>query len=147
MDLASADALLATYLTDNWSHTPIAWENVEPRNWSSAGQPLLPEGLVDYVQVRTFATGNSNITVDRSCIRTRVQIQIAVCVKSGTGTRSAKGWQDELNLLLENALLSDGSGVLRLSTMIGSEGYPAVNGWYVYESAFAGYFERFRSVA
>lgn len=143
MNLEGADALLAAHLSENWPHTPIAWENVEPRSWTAPGQPLLPDGEADYLIVRSDLVGNRTVTIPGTCVRSQVQYLFSVCVKQGTGTRKAKKWLDHLVELLENVTLRGTEGTLRVSTMIGSVGYAAENGWHVEEASFMVYFERY----
>ena len=90
MTLEQADALIATYLSSNWTATLIAWENVDPRAFSMPGQPLLPDGTADYLQVRSYEVSNRTVTIPAHCIRSHVQLQISVCVKAGSGVRKAK---------------------------------------------------------
>jgi hypothetical protein len=143
LNLEQADAALAAYLVANWTATPIAWENVEARGWTTAGQPLLPEGTADFIAVQLYPVADIQITVPGTCHRTAVAVQIAVCVKAGTGSRIAKRHLSSLVALLGNLTLPTANGDLRISNMTGSGGYLAENGWYVMEAAFAGHFERF----
>jgi hypothetical protein len=145
MNLEGADALISQYLVTNWPHTEIAWQNVDPRAWTQPGQPLLPEGQADFLIVRSELVGNETVTVPATCVRSQVQYLFSVCVKQGTGTRQAKKWLDHLVDLLENVTLRDTSGTVRVSTMIGSVGYAAENGWHVEEASFMIYFERYTS--
>jgi hypothetical protein len=69
---------------------------------------------------------------------------VAVCVKEGTGVRTAKGYVDTLVGLLENRTLKSPGGVVRLNTLTGPTAYPAPNGWYCEEFAIMYYFEQFR---
>jgi hypothetical protein len=142
MTLEGADALISSHLVANWPHTPIAWGNVEPRAWTQPGQPLLPEGDDDFLIVRSELVRNQTVTVPATCVRSQVQYLFSVCVKQGTGTRQAKKWLDHLVDLMENVTLRDTDGTLRVSTMIGSVGYAAENGWHVEEASFMVYFER-----
>lgn len=143
MNFESSDALVSTHLSENWTHTPIAWGNVEPRAWAVPGQPLLPEGEDDFLIVRSELVGNETITIPAYCVRSQVQYLFSVCVKQGTGTRQAKKWLDHLVDLMENVTLRSTDGTLRVSTMIGSVGYAAENGWHVEEASFMIYFERY----
>lgn len=143
MTLDQADELLVTYLSDNWTETPIAWPNVEPRNWTEAGQPLLPDGTDDYIAVRGMGLGSQTITVDGSCIRYTGQLFIASCVKDGTGVRRAKSHLTGILELLENETLSGPDGSVRLGTITGPVGYSSANGWYVEEVGLLYHFERY----
>ena len=142
MNLEGADALISGHLVEGWTHTEIAWQNVDPRAWTQPGQPLLPEGEEPFLIVRSELVGNETITVPATCVRSQVQYLFSVCVKQGTGTRQAKKWLDHLVELLENVTLRGTDGTLRVSTMIGSVGYAAENGWHVEEASFMVYFER-----
>lgn len=143
MTYTEADKLISEYLASQWTTTPIAWPNIEPRSFVPIGQPLLPMGTSDYVALRSQGVGSQTITVDRSCVRYAGQLFVAACVKEGTGVRTAKGYVDELVDLLENRTLKGSGGVVRLSTLTGPTGYPAPNGWYCEEFAVMYYFERY----
>jgi hypothetical protein len=143
MTPVQAEALLYTYLSANWTATKIAWQNVEPRDFTSPSQPLLPEGTDDYIAVRVMLVNSTTITMPANCIRYRGQLMVGVCVKENTGTRTAKNRLSSLVELLENATISDVNGSLRIGNMAGSLGYPAPNGWYVEDSSFMFTFERF----
>ena len=143
MTLEQADALIATYLSSNWTATPIAWENVDPRAFSMPGQPLLPDGTADYLQVRSYEVSNRTVTIPAHCIRSHVQLQISVCVKAGSGVRKAKKHLSDLVNLLENATIGASGSQIRFGTLIGSAGYFSDNGWYIRDAAFPFYFERY----
>ncbi|NCC40465.1 MAG: hypothetical protein EOM21_13615 [Gammaproteobacteria bacterium] len=143
MTLEDADALIATYLSTHWTTTPIAWANVDPRAFSQPGQPLLPDGTADYVQVRSYLVSNRTVTVPAHCIRSHVQLQISVCVKAGTGVRKAKKHLSDLVKLLENATIGSSGAHIRIGTLIGAAGYFSDNGWYIEDAAFPFYFERY----
>lgn len=138
MNLEEADALLTTYLAEHWTHTPIAWQNIEPRNFSEMGQPLLPSGTENYVAIRSEIVGNRTLTVPGSCIRTQMQLQVAVCVKENTGTRNTRRLLSELVELLENQRI----GSLSFGTLAGAARYVTENGWFVEEASLPCYFER-----
>jgi hypothetical protein len=74
------------------------------------------------------------------------QLFVAVCVKEGTGVRTAKGYVDLLVELLENQTLTNADGDVRMGTITGPTGYPSENGWYVEEFAILFAFEKFRAV-
>jgi hypothetical protein len=143
MDLEQADALIDTHLATHWTTTPIAWANVEPRAFSQPGQPLLPDGTADYVQVRTYLVSNRTVTVPAHCIRSHMQLQVSVCVKAGKGDRKAKKHLSDLVILLENATIGASGAHIRIGTLIGSAGYFSDNGWYIEDAAFPFYFERY----
>ena len=144
MTYTEADRLIQEHLSANWATTPIAWPNIEPRSFVPIGQPLLPMGTSDYVALRSQGAGSQAITVNGSCVRYAGQLFVAVCVKEGTGVRTAKGYVDTLVGLLENRTLKGPGGVVRLSTLTGPTAYPAPNGWYCEEFAIMYYFEQFR---
>ena len=143
MNLADADKILTEYLAANWTTTEIAWPNIEGRDFSAAGHPLLPTGTADYVALRTHGTGSRTVTVDGRCIRYSSQLFVAVCVKEGTGVRAARGHLDGLILLLENKTLSGNSGTIRMGTITGPVDYVAPNGWFVSEVGIMYFYERY----
>jgi hypothetical protein len=142
MTLEEADALLTTYLAEHWTQTPIAWQNIEPRNFSEMGQPLLPSGTEDFIAVRSEIVNNQTLTVPGRCIRTQMQLQVAVCVKENTGTRSARRWLSDLVALLENQRIGDPGSQLSFGTLSGAARYVTDNGWFVEEASLPCYFER-----
>jgi hypothetical protein len=144
VNYTQADKLITEYLTANWSTTPIVWPNLEPRDYSAVGQPLLPRGTTDYVALRSHGTGSQTITVTGSCVRYMGQLFVAVCVKEGTGVRTAKGYVDSLVDLLENQTLTNADGDVRMGTISGPTEYPSENGWFVSEFALMFAFEKFR---
>lgn len=144
MTYTDADRLIQEYLAANWTTTPIAWPNVEPRSFVPIGQPLLPMGTADYIALRSHGTGSQTVTVNGSCIRYSGQLFAAIAVKEGTGVRTAKGHTDTLVALLENKTIKEpGTGAVRMGTITGPTEYPAPNGWFVVEFAVMFYFERF----
>ncbi|MCO5761594.1 MAG: DUF4128 domain-containing protein [Chromatiaceae bacterium] len=144
MTYTDADRLIQEYLAANWTTTQIAWPNVEPRSFVPIGQPLLPMGTSDYIALRSHGTGSQTITVNRKCVRYTGQLFVAVCVKEGTGVRTAKGHTDTLVNLLENKTITEhGTGDVRMNTITGPTEYPAPNGWFVIEFAIMYAFERF----
>lgn len=143
MNLAESDKLLTEYLAANWTATPISWPNIENRDYSVAGHPLLPTGTADYVALRTHGAGSRTVTVDGRCIRYSSQLFVAVCVKEGTGVRGARGHLDGLVALLENATLSGTAGRIRMSNITGPVDYAAPNGWFVSEVGIMYFYERY----
>ena len=143
MNFAESDKILTEYLAANWTTTPISWPNVEGRDYSVAGHPLLPVGTADYVALRTHGAGSRTVTVDGRCIRYSSQLFIAVCVKEGTGVRAARGHLDGLVALLENATLSGTAGQIRMSNVTGPADYMAPNGWFVSEVGIMYHYERY----
>ena len=143
MTFAESDKLLNEYLAANWTATPISWPNIEGRNYSAAGHPLLPTGPADYVALRTHGAGSRTVTVDGRCIRYSSQLFVAVCVKEGTGVRGARAHLDGLVTLLENATLSGAMGQVRMSNITGPVDYQAPNGWFVSEIGIMYHYERY----
>lgn len=137
-----AEAALYSLLESRWTTTPLAWSNVDERDFSEPGQPLLPDGDRDYVSVRVDVFGSRTLTVPANCIRYSGQLALGICVKERTGTRQAKAYLADLADLLENQTLVANGGNLRLSTLSNTADYIAENGWYVLEATFAFYFER-----
>lgn len=143
MNFSQSDKIITEHLAANWTTTPISWPNIEGRNYSAVGQPLLPAGTADYIALRSHGAGSRTVTVDGSCIRYSSQLFVAVCVKEGTGVRTAKGNVDTLVALLENATLRGNSGSVRMNNITGPTEYSAPNGWYVIEFAVMYHYERF----
>ena len=143
MRFDEAESALYHLLASHWTATPLAWHNVDERNFGDPGQPLLPDGDDDYLSVRLDIFPGRTITVPGTCVRYGGQLAIGICVKERTGTRQAKTYLADLAELLENQTLVHDGGRLRLSTLSNTADYFAENGWYVLEATFALYFERY----
>lgn len=143
MNLSGADKIISEYLSDNWTKTPISWPNIEGRDFTAPGQPLLPMGTEDYIAVRTAGSGSRTITIPGTCIRTSAQLFLAVMVKETTGQRKALAYVDDLIELFENAVLPGSDGEVRMSNTSGPASYPTPNGWFTSEIGIMFYFERF----
>jgi hypothetical protein len=144
MTYTDADRLIQEYLAANWTTTPIAWPNVEPRSFVPIGQPLLPMGTANYIALRSHGTGSQTVTVNGSCIRYSGQLFCGVNVKEGMGVRTAKGYVDTLVALLENKTIHEpGTGAVRMGTITGPTEYFSPNGWFTIEFAIMYSFERF----
>lgn len=145
MTVDEASAVLENFFMVYWTATPIAFENVELRNWQEPGQPLLPEGDEDYIFLRSSINTSTVITVPGRCRRYQGTIRVGVAVRDGTGTRIGDGYAADLINLLEGRELSEATGMLRIWTLVGSVKYRPTSGWYVNELAFNFSFERYVS--
>ena len=143
MRVDEAEAALYALLAQSWTATPLAWHNVDERNFTEPGMPLLPDGDTDYVSVRLDVFSATTLTVPANCIRYSGQLALGICVKERTGTRQAKKYLSDLAALLENQTLASDGGHLRVATLSNTADYFAENGWYVLEATFALYFERY----
>ena len=142
MNLAQADKVIAEFLASRWTTTPIVWPNVEARNFQVAGHPMLPQGEVDYISIRTAGEGSRTIVLGGGCVRYTGVMYLASCVKEGTGVRLAKERLSDLIVLFENAQLSSQYGTIRMGSISGPIGYPAQGGWYIEEAGFMFTFDR-----
>lgn len=142
MNYVQASTALQVYLNSNWSATPLAFNNVEERNWTAVGQPILPEGDSDYVTLRTHIPSSTYITVPGHCRRYFGTLFLAVAVRKGTGTRTMETYITDLIALFEGKTLSTADGELRVWTLTGNAEYE-LNDWFVNEIAFGFSFERF----
>jgi hypothetical protein len=143
MRIDEAEETVYQILAQNWSLTPLAWHNVDARNYTLPGQPLLPDGTEDYLAVRLDIHAATTLTVPGHCIRYAGQLSLGICVKERTGTRQAKTYLSELADLLENQRLVSEHGTLMVSPLSNQGDYFAENGWYVLEAAFPIHFERY----
>lgn len=143
MRLDDAEAAVYTLLATRWTATPLAWHNVDPRNFIVPGEPLLPDGDADFIAVRLDIFGSTTLTVPGNCIRYSGQLALGICVKERTGTRQAKTYLADLSALLENQTIKSSDGAIRVSTLSNTADYFAENGWYVLEATFPLYFERY----
>lgn len=147
MTLAEAEAALYALLQEHWTQTPLAWRNVDPRNYAGPSQPLLPDGDADYLSIQVDIFSATTVTVPGSCIRYAGQLVAGICVKESTGTRQAKQYLTEVCALAENSRIVSSDGNVRLSTLSNMVDYFLDNGWYVLEATFPLYFERYLTPA
>lgn len=143
MDVLSCSALLESYIGTNWSDTPVAYENVDARNWTEVGQPLLPDGTEDYLAVRQHIQKSEYITVPGTCRRYFGTLYTGIMTRDGTGTRNAEGHAKKLIELFEGIEISSPDGMLRMWSLTGSHKYRPAEGWYAIELAFNFSFERY----
>jgi hypothetical protein len=143
MTITDAEESIYAYIASVWEVTPLAWRNVDPRNYGDPSQPLLPDGEADYVSVGVDIFSATTLTVPGNCIRYTGQATFGVCVPERTGTRVAKTYVSQLCDLLENQRLRSSDGSLAISTLSNQVSYWTENGWYVVEAAFPIYFERY----
>lgn len=143
MRVDEAEEAVYTLLSTRWSQTPLSWHNVDERDYSVPGEPLLPDGDRDYISVRLDIFGSTTLTVPGNCIRYGGQLALGICVKERTGTRQAKTYLADLSALLENQTIKSSDGSIRVSTLSNTADYFAENGWYVLEATFPLYFERY----
>lgn len=142
MTISDAEEAVYGALASLWTTTPIAWRNVDPRNYADPSQPLLPDGDSDYISVSVDIFSSTTLTVPGNCIRYAGQVALGICVPERTGTRTAKTYLSQLCALLENQRLRTDAGSVAVSTLANQGSYISENGWYVLEAAFPLYFER-----
>ena len=143
MNFPEAEEALYQYLDENWAATPLAWRNVDPRNFADPSQPLLPDGTTDYLAIRVDVYSGQTITVPGNCVRYTGQLSVGICVRERTGTRQAKTYLATLAEMLENRRLISSAGSLMVSPLSNQGDYFAENGWYVLEASFPIHFERY----
>lgn len=143
MTISDAEEAVYGALESLWTQTPIAWRNIDPRNYSDPSQPLLPDGEVDYVSVSVDIFSATTLTVPGNCIRYAGQVALGICVPERTGTRTAKTYLAQLCSLLENQRLRTEAGTVTVSPLSNQGSYVAENGWYVLEASFPLHFERY----
>lgn len=142
MNYVEASTLLQVFMFNNWTATPLAFNNVDSRNWTSVDQPVIPEGDSDYITVRTHIFHSQFITIPGTCRRYFGSLRLAISVRKGTGTRANETYATDLIGLLEGRTLSDASGELRVWTLTGNAEYGDED-WHVNELAFGFSFERY----
>lgn len=145
MNLNEARKIIEVQLADNWSYTPIKWQNVENRNLSIPAQQVLEFGTDDYLAVDVDIFSSLTITVPASCIRYSGEIITSLCVKEGKGAAILDQYATFLINILENKTLPGDSDPVRVRNITGSALYRAAPGWYVRETRFSFFFNRFVS--
>ena len=143
MNILEAETLIETYLSENWTRTPITYPNVMPADFSAAGQPLLPKGTNDYIALRYSFSQSEAITVPGTCRRYYGSIRITAFVRRQTGTRQLASYANDLISLFEGKEISNSSGqLLRVWGLTGSIEL-TYDDWYARELAFSASFERY----
>ena len=146
MTKKEARKLIEVYLASNWSQTPIQWENVESRDNTSASREILEFGQADYLSVDIDFIGSRTITVPAHCIRYSCLLVLSVHVKEGKGAAVVDGYSDALIGLLENKTLPGSDSPVRIRNITGEASYYTETGWYVSETQFSFWFDRYTSV-
>ena len=145
MNLKEARKLIEVYLATNWTSTAIKWENVESRDMRFPARQILEFGQDDYLAADIDIIGSRTITVPAHCIRYSGLLITSICVKEGKGASLSDGYTDTLIGLLENKTLQGTSDTLRIRNITGSATYYSDTGWFVSETQFSFYFNRFVS--
>jgi hypothetical protein len=143
MELREARALIEQYLSSNWPHTPVRWQNVEAVNIGVPSQPLLPTGDEDYLQVDIDLVNTMAITVPADCRRRYGQLVFTVFVKENTGAGISADYQDKLINLFEYKVLGADTERLRVQNVTGSASFFVDTGWFVAQSRLAFYFNKY----
>lgn len=145
MNSLQASQLIETYLSTNWTATKLAYENVDPRDWSATGTPLLTKGTNSFVRLyKQFATSEP-VTVNRSCRRYYGFLHTLIHTKEGIGARTAETHAESMITLIEGKEISDANGTLRFWDMIQNSRYWIDGGWFVIDLSFKFSFEKYTS--
>jgi hypothetical protein len=122
------------YISANWSSTKIAWENVEPRDFTDPAAPFLYDSTDPYIFVSVSVDTSRQIEMPNVCKRYYGQVMIDVHVPEGKGSRVAKSLLGSLNDLLEDTTLSNNIRIQDFNR-IGNE-YQLRQGWATYAAVW-----------
>ena len=140
MKINDARRAIETYLNTNWTETPIDFENVESRDLSLAGQPLLWEGQNPFLAFDLDIIGSRQISAYPACMRFNGSIDLKVCVKEGTGPGYSTELCDDLLALFQDKVLYHSTEEIRVGTASGPIDYVTSAGWYVQQLQFPFFF-------
>lgn len=123
--------VITGHIAANWWMTPVAWEGVEPRNYSLDGAPLLAEGTEDFIVVSISFEQENSINIPHACVRLIGYIIIDINVKADTGTGAVTRYRDALNNLLQYKSL----GVsIRTREFLAGGAYRILEGWVTHSA-------------
>lgn len=128
MSKAVIAELLETTIQSNWD-TPIAWPNVESRDHSLPGSPLLSEGNKNYISFSVDITKTEAVEIPLGFIRYHGYINVDLYIKEGVGTRKAESLIDSLNDLFQYRIISDNTTCIRTHEYIDSGIFTILEGW------------------
>jgi len=131
VNLVQAETTIQAYLSQRWTATPVVYPNVLPANFAAPGQPLIPEGDVDYIALRHEFTQAQFITVPARCSRYSGYLYLTVSVRRETGTRALSTHCSELIELfsgqelhlIESAGIATTAHAIMWDTVAGAESY------------------------
>lgn len=129
MSNAQITQLIEETLQAGWVSTQIGWANVENRDQTIAGSPLLSEGTNSYIDFSVDFTGSSAIEIPLGYIRYHGYINVDIYTKEGVGTRSAEGIVDDLNDLFQYRTFLDGTLCVRTHEYLDTGTFTILQGW------------------
>jgi len=101
---SEANNAIRKYFQDNWTDTPIAYENIPEVDFTDPARPKLFEGDTNYALIEIFF-GNTNASeVGQSTTawrRLRGDITVKLHIKKESGTHDEAGYIDLLRELFE----------------------------------------------
>lgn len=83
---------LETYLSDNWSYTPIAYEN----------EQFEPTGDDPFIALNIVLNPSENAAIGKVCVRLNGTISIRVYARYDIGSKTSLDLVDKLVEILEN---------------------------------------------
>lgn len=95
---ASVSSAIESYINDNWSVTPIAWENA----------PFEMPETDPWIRVTVVFHDNSNAGLGSSCVLYQGTIAVQIFTRYDTGTGRAIAIADALIALLQNKIIENG---------------------------------------
>jgi hypothetical protein len=136
MSKVAITTLLETTVQDNWSSTPIAWQNVEARDSALSGAPLLSAGSKSYISFMVDITKTEAIEIPLGYIRYFGYVGIDVYTLEGTGTRAAETLIDALVDLFQYRMISDDTACIRFHEYLDSGTFTIQEGWATHATQF-----------
>lgn len=121
-----------------WVATPVAYENVEPLDYSDPNRPLLSAGQSPYLGIKvTFGDSSAVETGPNAIKRTWGYIETAFYCREASGTKTTQANLDAFAALFEYRQIN---GIV-FKEITGLEPV-TVGGWYVTNALLRFYFHR-----
>lgn len=117
MTPSDASRVIETLFQDQWSTTPVVFENTPSQNFSLAGQPSLFDGSAPFIKLEISAGYSRPITIPVGCVRRYASLTIDIYVPKDTGSRQVDDIVSDLVILLQHKEYPDTSGLLRFKDL------------------------------
>lgn len=129
MTPSDASRVVETLFADQWTLTPVVYENTPAKNFNEAGQPSLFDGSSVFIALEISPGYSRPITIPVGCVRRAASLLITVYVPRNTGSRSVDDVVSALVLLLQYKEYVDSTGTLRFKDLNSTSRNFAVGEW------------------
>ena len=117
MDIDTASKTIEQKLSNDWTLTPVVFENIPAKDLGAEGQPDLYAGTVSFIEIEVSPGFSRPITVPLGCIRYTGFMTAAVMCPRYTGSRESDSIVSALSKMLEFQQLCAGSECLRFKEL------------------------------